>query len=92
MMPGRSPRPWGHCDAIDFGAGGGVLDYQIAPLPEPAYLFLISHGCCLRRVGQIFNQSLVQEVEELFDLSEWSLATLADIDEPIAVALQRSPP
>jgi hypothetical protein len=43
------------------------------------------------RVGQIFNQSLVQEVEELFDLSEWSLATLADIDEPIAVALQRSP-
>ena len=38
-----------------------------------------------------FHQSLVQEVEGLFDLSEWSLAPLADIDEPIAVALQRSP-
>lgn len=37
------------------------------------------------------TQSLIQKVEELFDLSEWFLATLADIDEPIAVALQRSP-
>ena len=37
------------------------------------------------------TQSLIQKVEELFDLSEWSLATLADIDDSIAVALKRSP-
>jgi hypothetical protein len=28
-MPRRSLRPCGHCDAIDFGAGGGIPDYQI---------------------------------------------------------------
>ncbi len=51
-MPRRAPRPCGHCDAIHFGAGGGVLEYQITPLPEPVCLFLISHGCCLRMNGR----------------------------------------
>ena len=37
------------------------------------------------------TQSLIQKVEELLDLSEWCLAILADIDDPIPVALQRSP-
>ena len=37
------------------------------------------------------TQSLIQKVEELLDLSEWSLATRVEIDEPIAVTLQRSP-
>src|SRR5262249_33069289 len=51
---------------------------------------LWAKGSPPRDVALSERDSLVQNVEELFDLSKRCLMLLADIDHPIAVALQRA--